>query len=1460
MTNTADHNQNYLTAQIGEGGEYSVNTYTGRQDFIKRIADLGGSLLPASMYFVYNPFCEEGIAIGLPAGWKFNFHQKIVKNGNAYTYADAKGHSHTFKRLTDSLYYDSAHTGLLLKAENGIVKITDDRNNTLYFDESGYLKKIEECKGAVAASIELTYLGGKITAIEDGMGRRITVNYGNNFAAVSLPDGSCVKIESKNGNTLITDKDGGIHTYTFINKGGKALLETATASGGEGVKFTYDSGCKATSVTEVINGVNYKKRQLSYNSYYTVIAHINNIGLNTEVSYRTADIFALNGEYISSFEVDSDEEMIMRLFKSKDAYGEYMLNLAATKYSQGKIGGNTAYTFSNAGGVKAVEGSFSSGLSVDAGEQCAISMQLLNYELADMGKKITVRVEKKSAPGMSLLAQPFTITLGGPFVVSEAAALTATGSLSGIKFVLETEESISRVAISNIRLGVMKKNGHVACTDGGAGTTVYTERLGGTTKSWRKIYDCTLNGVSGCERMTQRDWLLSKDNEARAAGGSFVIWYNDLGGAVLADGGQKVSVNGQLREFSAINYARVSFDRALTSFEYTEYDSDGYFAKTVNNQVRGTVNRLCASYTDVHGRVVKTVDSNGVSYAYEYDGYGRAIKETMAWTGGTAEKSVEYSAAKDGKYTVSVTKYGKNTLYTYDYDSGELISVRDGNGNTTEYTFDALGRMKTKKGTAGFYENKNEVGYAGSKISSMEHAGASYDIEYDNKKHISAFKIGGENFFTTENFLYGMHGEFVTYNLPAQNVTQYYDRYGRAVKEVWSSGGQRCYCYGAESESMSGVTASNFERRTTYSTAKLRKVIDGSYNVVYNYSDGEISGIEYSNGNEYAAERDLYGRIETERVKAGGRTYTTTYIYGSGDAYNGDRLTTYFVSAGGKLCIGGLTYDDLGRVISQSKGVLTGSSADPVINEQYSYGNADITQVSKITYGDGSVSNYSYDSCGNITRITGKEDVKYTYDALNRLVREDNAALNGSYTYSYDAGGNITAKKVYAYTTGTLKAPIQTINYVYGDAGWKDKLTSWNGKSITYDESGNPLSYKGGALTWDERNRLKSSRNSTAYIEYTYAQDGKPVNAVALISFGYVGTKELTYAEGRLYRQTVKLTNVSGDVISETQTEYLYRGEEVIGLIYNGELYYYRKNLQGDIIAIVDEAGNEAGRYTYDAWGNCSVSGSGVMSANPFRYRGYYWDGEAGLYYLNTRWYDPEVGRFISPDSINYLDPESLNGLNLYAYCLNNPVMYSDPYGTSWWTDFWNSIVGKIVGTILVVGAVVVVSVLTAGVGAAVTGALGGGIAATIVGGAVSGAVSGMLIGAGASIVSQGVNDGYGNIDWGQVGIAVISGAVLGAVTGALTSGVRILNAASKWYKGTFKSGLQSMRYHYSKHGSGFGNILNYTKSAINFAIRNSSLLKYTFNYKFGNASWNFSYLYGNGGMFTSSGKIITFW
>lgn len=126
---------------------------------------------------------------------------------------------------------------------------------------------------------------------------------------------------------------------------------------------------------------------------------------------------------------------------------------------------------------------------------------------------------------------------------------------------------------------------------------------------------------------------------------------------------------------------------------------------------------------------------------------------------------------------------------------------------------------------------------------------------------------------------------------------------------------------------------------------------------------------------------------------------------------------------------------------------------------------------------------------------------------------------------------------------------------------------------------------------------------------------------------------------------------------------FLYNGEGLTGFVLNNTLYTYRKNLFGDIIAIY-QGNTKVADYYYDAYGNCSViTNSLVGLMNPFRYRGYYYDSDLGLYYLQSRYYDPQTGRFINADDVSYLDPESIHGLNLYAYCLNNPVMYSDPKG-----------------------------------------------------------------------------------------------------------------------------------------------------------------------------------------------------
>ena len=129
--------------------------------------------------------------------------------------------------------------------------------------------------------------------------------------------------------------------------------------------------------------------------------------------------------------------------------------------------------------------------------------------------------------------------------------------------------------------------------------------------------------------------------------------------------------------------------------------------------------------------------------------------------------------------------------------------------------------------------------------------------------------------------------------------------------------------------------------------------------------------------------------------------------------------------------------------------------------------------------------------------------------------------------------------------------------------------------------------------------------------------------------------------------------------------------------------YYFQRNLQGDVIAIYNSNGAKVVEYRYDAYGNCTIASSttdyALATVNPIRYRGYYFDQETGLYFLNARYYSPEWRRFISPDDTAYLNPENVNGLNLYCYCYNDPVSYCDPSGH---LAFWiiTALIGAAVG------------------------------------------------------------------------------------------------------------------------------------------------------------------------------------
>ena len=156
------------------------------------------------------------------------------------------------------------------------------------------------------------------------------------------------------------------------------------------------------------------------------------------------------------------------------------------------------------------------------------------------------------------------------------------------------------------------------------------------------------------------------------------------------------------------------------------------------------------------------------------------------------------------------------------------------------------------------------------------------------------------------------------------------------------------------------------------------------------------------------------------------------------------------------------SYDTIGRMTQ--KAINNGANSFVTkFNYLSGINGATTTKIGAIDNNGKSIA-YSYDANGNIKTITENDKViTYSYNELNELTREDNQVLNKTIVYSYDDGGNIQSKIEYPYTD-TLTAPsgaTNTVNYTYGDANWKDKLTSFNGKEITYDAIGNPLTYDG---------------------------------------------------------------------------------------------------------------------------------------------------------------------------------------------------------------------------------------------------------------------------------------------------------------------------------------------------------------------------------------------------------------
>ena len=509
---------------------------------------------------------------------------------------------------------------------------------------------------------------------------------------------------------------------------------------------------------------------------------------------------------------------------------------------------------------------------------------------------------------------------------------------------------------------------------------------------------------------------------------------------------------------------------------------------------------------------------------------------------------------------------------------------------------------------------------------------------------------------------------------------------------------------------------------------------------------------------------NVYGNLSEFAEKVGENRQEFGTKFGYDDE---NRPTSLTYSASGKeIGQSTTTIDKLNRTTFSA--VKLGSKT---LTSEYhfaagGYGTGSVTNlVSSITQ-PGCNCGYGYDDNGNIASATlnGKW-TGYTYDALGQLIQvndhsDTRSGENGTtWKYTYDLGGNILKKERFAYADTTT--PLETVTYEYGDANWRDKLTAVNGSTIRYDAIGNPLNDGTWTYTWQNGRQLQKVQKAGVTAEFVYNADGlrvqKTVNGVA--------TKYTLHG-----KNIVHMTSRTDEL------HFFYDAQNKPAVvIFNGIAYAYLYDLQGDVIGLVDNNGTQMVSYTYDAWGKM-LSKTGTLAStlgtiNPFRYRSYVYDEEAGFYYASSRYYDPEISRFINADDTEYLGADgSVLSYNLFAYCMNDPVNRFDVDG-NWSLPNWAKIA---------IGAAAIA------VGVIATVATGGAAVPVLVASlkiAATSAAIGAVSGAGISAVNHRVSTG----SWEGAGKAAVTGAIDGAcdgfMWGGITAGASFTTVAAKGIK-----------------------------------------------------------------------------
>ena len=620
---------------------------------------------------------------------------------------------------------------------------------------------------------------------------------------------------------------------------------------------------------------------------------------------------------------------------------------------------------------------------------------------------------------------------------------------------------------------------------------------------------------------------------------------------------------------------------------------------------------------------------------------------------------------------------GKVTKYNYDPVTKLLAYIENANSVQTAYIYD--NRDRTSK----IYLDSDEDGipdtaepqvaylYANNRLSGIDTATTDYTLTYDIWGNVLSIKA--------DNYT------LATYEYAANN--------GKLKKLTYGNGDYEEYVY----DELERLVQTKLNGVTEYTVkydanGRLYSLTENDSTHIYEYDSLDRlvrAWQEDANGNITVAVENSYDDLG----RAKGSTYVVddrTMSYEVNYKANSNLVSSLRMpdaSSGGIMSSLNYTYDEFERWIRKNTSLSTMREFYEEY-EYYTYTDANgiehaTTLVSSVTLGvmvngqtTSVVYSYTYDNLGNITQIK-KDGViinEYTYDSLGQLTCEEDAVAGKTYIYYYDKSGNITQKDSYPFAEGAtrgdyisyLASQKETVStYIYNNSTWGDLLGVYNGKIILYDAIGNPTNWRNAkSLIWEGRKLISQTLNSDDTLTYAYNSDGIRTQKK---KFDFI-TGEYRTHNYVLDGSTIIKETVTDPAYSLNYTLYYLYDEagSIQGFIYNNAYYYFQKNLQGDVVRILNNYGDVVTEYTYDAWGKVLTTTGTLASTigqyNPFRYRGYYYDTETGFYYLQSRYYDPTVARFLNADGIVGANG-GIVGNNMNVYCSNNPVSFVDEDG-----------------------------------------------------------------------------------------------------------------------------------------------------------------------------------------------------